>query len=191
MPRKLSQMVLPLSEAGSANVLRYHHEVAYGLSDGMGTLEKFPPIGYPMPGNCRRFMPNIGSGKTLCFTCAATTVVGTVTSIHPLVAKPGFEIASPSCPAFADTSILLDDCRVQPSARKGRLEMVERGGACWERLNDAAHRRITSHTRSRTLITGSLKVTTGSTTSADGPASDGISKKLLRNWITRFINSFQ
>ena len=139
--------------AGSVNVFRYHHDAAYGLSGGIGIFEKFAPIGYPIPGYCRRFIPKNGSGRTLCLICAATTVVGTVTSIQPFVEYPGLEIASP-----AALSILLDVCRFHPSASGMRFE----GAAfiCWLNAkletNREEKRRAKIPARLRFFIQGSV-----------------------------------
>src|SRR5579864_5985173 len=75
----------------------------------MATLEKFPPMGYVMPGNSRRFMAKNGSRRVLSFTRAATTVVGTLALCHPLGIKRGVEMISPLA------STLAEDCRVQES----------------------------------------------------------------------------
>src|SRR5579863_5295288 len=75
----------------------------------MATLEKFPPMGYVMPGNSRRFMAKNGSGRVLSFTRAATTVVGTLALCHPLGMKRGVEMISPLA------STLAEDCRAQES----------------------------------------------------------------------------
>src|SRR5580692_556585 len=56
-------------------------------------------------------MAKNGSGRVLSFTRAATTVVGTMASCHPLGTKVGVEMISPLA------STLADDCRVQCSRR--------------------------------------------------------------------------
>src|SRR5258705_12369471 len=75
----------------------------------MGKFEKFPPTGYDTPGYCRRFIPKSGSGSRPAFTCAATTVVGTVALIQSLGWKKGVARSSP----FSET--LAEDCRAHPS----------------------------------------------------------------------------
>src|ERR1700733_7425343 len=62
-----------------------------------------------MPAYSRRVMPNNGSGKVLSLTRAATTVVGTVASCHPLGENCGVDITSPLASTLADV------CSVQPS----------------------------------------------------------------------------
>src|SRR5215470_1315358 len=109
MPRKFSHTVFPANSFGRVNSLRYHHETAYGLSGGIGRFEKFAPIGYPMPGYFRRFMPSKGSGSCPFFTWAATTVAGTLALIQFVVGNAAVEMASPFSPAFAE------DCNAQPS----------------------------------------------------------------------------
>src|SRR5579872_3653381 len=56
-------------------------------------------------------MPEKGSGRVLSLMSAETTVVGTVTSCHPFVAKLAEEMASPLASTLADV------WRVQPSRR--------------------------------------------------------------------------
>jgi len=59
-------------------------------------------------------MPKSGSGRVLSFTNAATTVVGTVASCHPLATNCGVEMTSPLASTLAEV------CRDQPS-RSGSL----------------------------------------------------------------------
>src|ERR1700728_764320 len=66
-------------------------------------------MGEVTPANWRRFVAKNGSGRVLSFTKAATTVVGTVASCHPLETKAAVEIISPLA------STLADDCSVQCS----------------------------------------------------------------------------
>src|SRR5438552_7590940 len=73
-------------------------------------------------------MPNAGSGKTLFFTCAANTVLGTVTAYQPLGWNCGVERTSPVSP------VLAEDCRAQPS----RKLIVFSG---WLRLADSCANR--------------------------------------------------
>src|ERR1700719_713200 len=54
-------------------------------------------------------MPNRGSGRVLFPTNAATTVVGTVTSCHPLGENCGVQMTSPLASTLAEV------CRDQPS----------------------------------------------------------------------------
>jgi hypothetical protein len=56
-------------------------------------------------------MPKRGSGKVLSLTSAATTVVGTVTSCHPLGENCGVEMTSPLASTLAEV------CRDQPWRR--------------------------------------------------------------------------
>src|SRR5271156_1115052 len=56
-------------------------------------------------------MAKNGSGRVLSFTRAATTVVGTVASCHPLGTKAAVEMISPL------VSTLAEDCSVQFSRR--------------------------------------------------------------------------
>src|SRR5579864_7686921 len=56
-------------------------------------------------------MAKKGSGRILSFTSAATTVVGTVTSCHPLGTNCVVEITSPLASTLAEV------CRVQPERR--------------------------------------------------------------------------
>ena len=65
--------------------------------------------------NSRRFMPKNGSGRALSFTSAATTVVGTVASCHPLGENCGVEMTSPLASTLAEV------CSVQPSCRTRRF----------------------------------------------------------------------
>src|SRR5580658_10084546 len=60
-------------------------------------------------------MAKNGSGRVLSFTRAATTVVGTVASCHPLGTKAAVEMISPLA------STLAEDCRVQCSCRTSLL----------------------------------------------------------------------
>src|SRR5208282_2072971 len=77
----------------------------------MAMLEKFPPIGYVTPANCRRFIAKNGSGRVLSFTSAATTVAGTVTLCQPSGAKFMLEMTSPLA------STLTEDWSLQSSRR--------------------------------------------------------------------------
>ncbi len=70
-------------------------------------------------------MAKNGSGRVLSFTRAATTVVGTVTSCHPLGTKAGVEMISPLA------STLAEDCSVQWS-RRASWSGVRRGPV-WRR----------------------------------------------------------
>src|SRR5450755_5163282 len=57
------------------------------------------------------FMPKKGSGSSLLFTCAATTVVGTSAWIQSLALNDGLEMASPVAVTFAE------DCSDHPSCK--------------------------------------------------------------------------
>src|SRR6185437_4827470 len=95
MPSKCSQAVRLLKFFGSVNSFLYHHEHAKGLSFGIGRFAKFAPIGYVVPGICRRFMSKSGSGYVPSATSAATTVEGTLVECQPVGLKSGVEICAP------------------------------------------------------------------------------------------------
>src|SRR5574337_112031 len=67
-------------------------------------------------------MPKSGSGKTLCATSAATTVVGTVTGYQSLGWNFGVEIRSPV------SGTLAEDCRLQPLRSGSTVSAAERAG---------------------------------------------------------------
>src|SRR5450432_3465912 len=67
------------------------------------------------------FIPKKGSGSSLLFTCAATTVVGTSACIQSLALNSGLEIASPVAVTFAV------DCNAHPSCNGS-----DRAGAAWK-----------------------------------------------------------
>src|ERR1017187_564226 len=83
MPSNPSHRVLLLYSAGIQNSVRYHHDLANGLSSGRPKFEKFRPMPYVVPGIWRRFMPAYGSGYTLSRTSALSTVEGSVALCHP------------------------------------------------------------------------------------------------------------
>src|ERR1700731_3764903 len=76
-------------------------------------------------------MPNRGSGRVLFSTKAATTVVGTVTSCHPLGENCRLEMTSPLASTLAEV------CRDQPS-RRASFESGERleWGGFWARRDE-------------------------------------------------------
>src|SRR4051812_37968170 len=102
MPSKLSVMRLPRIDAGTRNVVRYHHGTVYGLWGSMSVCTKFAPILNVVPGSSRRFIPKNGSRYRLSSTRAPTTVDGTVARYQSPGLYEGEEISAPSTPTFAE-----------------------------------------------------------------------------------------
>src|SRR5205823_3182665 len=108
MPSKPSVTRRPRIDAGTRNVVRYHHGFANGEVESIGRCTKFLPMSYVIPGSLRMFIPKNGSGYRCASTMAPTMVEGTVVPCQRRVKAryAGDEIFAPSLPTLSDEAII-------------------------------------------------------------------------------------